>query len=116
MEILLPFGKETWALLASRTNAQFPLYSSWRADPIALAVNAFMDGTLPLYIPQISSNFALKSLVDSPILLSPITQIVTNPAGQNHPLAIKSHLPLVTWPPLGKPARQEDFRLSYQYH
>ena len=51
----------------------------------------------------------LNSLVDLPILLPPIPQIVTNSAGQNHPLAGEGHLPLATWPVSGEVAKQEDF-------
>ena len=51
----------------------------------------------------------LNSLVDLPILLPPIPQIVTNSAGQNHPLAGEGHLPLAAWPVSGEVAKQEDF-------
>ena len=51
----------------------------------------------------------LNSLVDLPILLPPIPQIVTNSAGQNHPLAGEGHLPLAAWPVSGEVAKREDF-------
>ena len=45
----------------------------------------------------------LKFLIDFLILLPPIPDIVTNPHSLNHPLAIRGHLPLATWPVSGSP-------------
>jgi len=128
-------------LFASRTNAQLPLYCSWRPDPSALAVDALSIPWIghhpymfppfaliprclakllkekisaviiaPVWPNQIWFQQLLNCLVDAPILLPPIPEIVTNPTGQNHPLAVQGHFPLAAWPVSGDPSNQEDYQ------
>ena len=58
-----------------------------------------------IWFPQL-----LNILVDTPILLPPIPDIVTSHMGQNHPLATQDHLPLAAWPVSGDPFMQEDYQ------
>ena len=64
----------------------------------------------PVWSNQVWFPLLLKSLIDFPILLPPIPDIVTNPQGLSHPLAIEGHLPLATWPVSGNPTIQKDFQ------
>jgi len=137
VERLGPFSID---LFASRTNAQLPLYCSWRAEPAAVSVDAlsipwtshypYMFPPFPLisrclgklnrervsavmiapvwpnqpWFPQL-----LNSLNGMPILLPPLPEIVTNAAGQNHPLVMEDRLPLAAWPVSGDQEKQEAF-------
>ena len=64
----------------------------------------------PVWSNQVWFPLLLKSLIDFPILLPPIPDIVTNPQGLSHPLAIEGHLPLAAWPVSGNPTVQRDFQ------
>lgn len=64
----------------------------------------------PVWPNQIWFPQLLNSLVDTPVLLPPIPDIVTSPTGQNHPLATQGHLPLAAWPVSGDPPMQEDYQ------
>ena len=64
----------------------------------------------PVWPNQIWFPQFLNSLVDTPILLPPIPDIVTSPTGQNHPLATQGYLPLAAWPVSGDPSMQEDYQ------
>ena len=127
-------------MFASRTNAQLPLYCSWRLDPAAVTVDAlsiswkdhhpYMFPPFVL-IPRCLSKLQeekvtatliaqvwiwfpqlLRSLIDLPILLPPTQNFVTNPEDQSHPMAMEGHLPLATWPVSGDPTTQKDFRIE----
>lgn len=67
----------------------------------------------PVWLNQIWFPQLLKSLIDLQILLPPTQDIVTNPEGQNHPMAMEGHLPPATWPVSGNPAMQKEFRQTY---
>ena len=140
-ELQTKLGPFTIDLFASRTNSQLPLYSGWKPDPEALAVDALSISwkdhypymfppfaliprclhkieeehvtaliVAPVWSNQIWFPMLLKSLIDFPILLPPIPDIVTNPQGLSHPLAIKDHLPLAAWPVSGSPTARRDFQ------
>jgi len=67
----------------------------------------------PVWLNQIWFPQLLKSLIDLQILLPPTQDIVTNPEGQNHPMAMEGHLPPATWPVSGNSAMQKEFRQTY---
>ena len=52
----------------------------------------------------------LDSLSDYPVLLPPLTEIVSSPTGQCHPMAIEGRLPLAAWPVSGELTSLEAFR------
>lgn len=58
-----------------------------------------------LWFPQL-----LACLVDHPIPLPHITDIVSGPEGRNHPLGEGGHLPLAAWPVSGDRVHHRDFR------
>ena len=130
-------------MFASRTNAQLPLYCSWKPDPAAVTVDGLsiswkghhpymfppfvliprclsklqeekVTATLiaPVWPNQIWFPQLLRNLIDLPILLPPTQDIVTNPEGLTHPMAMKGHLPLAAWPVSGDPTAQKDFRIE----
>ena len=53
-----------------------------------------------------------QDLIDFPIVLPPTQNIVTNPEGLSHPMAMEGHLPLAAWPVSGDPIVQKDFRIE----
>ena len=66
----------------------------------------------PVWSNQTWFPLLLKFLIGCPILLPLIPDIVTNPHGLNHPLAIESHLPLAAWPVSGNLTAQRDFQME----
>ena len=66
----------------------------------------------PVWPNQIWFPQLLRNLIDLPILLPPTQDIVTNPEGLTHPMAMKGHLPLAAWPVSGDPTAQKDFRIE----
>ena len=66
----------------------------------------------PVWSNQTWFPLLLKFLIGFPILLPPIPDIVTNPHGLNHPLAIEGHLPLAAWPVSGNLTAQRDFQME----
>ena len=96
-------GPFTIDMFASRTNAQLPLYTSWKPDPTALTIDAFSIYMYPPFalIPRCLAKLKedqiaaviiapawpnqvwfpqlLGSLISSPHLLPPIRNIVSGP-------------------------------------
>ena len=64
----------------------------------------------PVWSNQVWFPQLLGSLVDIPLLLPPLQDIVTSVTGQAHPLVLEGHLPLAAWPVSGETFDQEDFR------
>ena len=135
-EALGPFSVD---LFASRTNAQLPVYCSWRADPTAWTVDSISwEGMHPYLFPpfslisgcldkisreQVSAVLIapvwpgqlwfpqlLQRLMGPPILLPHTQDIVSDPLGQAHPLVLEGHLPLAAWPVSGNPSVQMDYQ------
>ena len=100
-------------LFASRTNTQLLLYCSWRQDPTALVVDA-LSISWGNHCPYMFPPFALiprcLAKLHKEGISALITDIVTNPTGQNHPSATQGHLPLAAWPVSGDPSMQEDYQ------
>ena len=70
-----------------------------------------MTATLiaPVWPNQIWFPQLLRSLIDLLIHLPSTQNIVTNPEGLSHPMAMKRHLPLAAWPASGDTTAQKDF-------
>ena len=64
----------------------------------------------PVWPNQIWFPKLLVSLIDYPVLLPPLPDIVCNSVGQRHPLAVEGHLPLAAWFVLGDPAPHRVFQ------
>lgn len=64
----------------------------------------------PVWSNQVWFPLILRSLVDYPILLPPLPDIVISPEGRTHPLVLEGHFPLAAWPVSGNPSAQRDFQ------
>ena len=64
----------------------------------------------PVWQNQLWYPFLLRSLIDLPILLPPVHDILLNPEGQTHPLVGQGHLPLAAWLISGDPSALMDFQ------
>ena len=64
----------------------------------------------PVWQNQLWYPFLLRSLIDLPILLPPVQDILLNPEGQTHPLVGPGHLPLAAWLISGDPSALRDFQ------
>jgi hypothetical protein len=64
----------------------------------------------PVWQSQVWFPRILESLMDDPILLPEIHNIVTDIDSNAHPLACQGHLPLAAWPISGRHSAQEAYR------
>jgi len=64
----------------------------------------------PVWHNQLWYPYLLKSLMDYPILLPPVQNILIGPEGESHPLVLQGHLPLAAWPISGDLSALRDFR------
>ena len=63
----------------------------------------------PVWPNQVWYPQLLEFLINLPILLPPIQDVITSPEGHNHPMVRNGHLPLAAWPVSGDHVRQRDF-------
>jgi hypothetical protein len=129
-------------LFASRTNAQLPMYCSWKPDPSVAAIDALLISwtdhhpylfslsrwleknrenveavvIAPVWRNQVWYPLLLQSLQDVPILLPNTMDIILNPQGEPHPLVKEGHLPLAAWPVSGRIMAQRPFRQHCVHH
>ena len=66
----------------------------------------------PVWPNQVWFPQLLGALVDLPVLLPPLEDIITGPGGQTHPLIRNGHLPLAAWPVSGETSDQRAFQME----
>ena len=64
----------------------------------------------PVWLNQVWYPQLHEFLINIPILLPPIQDVITSPEGHSHPMVRRNgHLPLAAWPVSGDHVRQRDF-------